>query len=432
MGIKVGICGVRGFGTAFIKLFQVHPQVDEVVLADLIPERVAARAKEFGVKRTFASLDELCKSDVDAIALFTPRWSHGPQAVQALKAGKHVYSAVPAAATLEELSKLVETVKETGLMYMLGETSYHRPQTIYCRERFSEGDFGQFVYGEGQYYHDMSRFYRGYMSNSLEDWRKVASFPPMLYPTHSVAFILSVTFRRMAEVSCLGFVDNHEDGIFRSELSKWQNVFSNETGLFRTSDGGMARINEFRRISLGGRGDNEDRMNIMGTLGSYQEHVGSSIWTSLGTTDNIYKDGEIGYENVAELTKIRTTKLDHIHAYKGVEITAENLGDLPKEYIGSEHVGATSVHHVERLPKEFVGLSTGHGGTHQFLVLDFMEACMTGKLPPNNVWLAARYNAPGIVAHESAKRDGELLKIPDFGMPPPDQELLDPISKLKE
>jgi len=39
-------------------------------------------------------------------------------------------------------------------------------------------------------------------------------------------------------------------------------------------------------------------------------------------------------------------------------------------------------------------------------------------LPPNHIWAAARYCAPGIVAHESARRDGERLPIPDFGDPP--------------
>jgi len=46
---------------------------------------------------------------------FTQRWSHAPLAIRALKAGKHVYSAVPAAVTLEELDELVKTVEETGL-----------------------------------------------------------------------------------------------------------------------------------------------------------------------------------------------------------------------------------------------------------------------------------------------------------------------------
>ena len=70
---------------------------------------------------------------------------------------------------------------------------------------------------------------------------------------------------------------------------------------------------------------------------------------------------------------------------------------------------------MERLPKEFVGLPNGHCGSHQFLVDDFVQACLTGTTPPNNVWQAARYCVPGLVAHESALRGGELLEIPDFG-----------------
>jgi hypothetical protein len=36
----------------------------------------------------------------------------------------------------------------------------------------------------------------------------------------------------------------------------------------------------------------------------------------------------------------------------------------------------------------------------------------------NQVWDAARYAVPGILAHESAVRGGELLEVPDFGDPP--------------
>lgn len=43
---------------------------------------------------------------------------------------------------------------------------------------------------------------------------------------------------------------------------------------------------------------------------------------------------------------------------------------------------------------------------------------------PNHVWAAARYNVPGIVAHESATRDGELMAVPDFGDPPPGSAML--------
>jgi len=51
---------------------------------------------------------------------------------------------------------------------------------------------------------------------------------------------------------------------------------------------------------------------------------------------------------------------------------------------------------VDLLPKEFVGLPNGHSGSHQFLVHDFVTACVTGQTPPNNVWDAARYLVAGL------------------------------------
>ncbi len=427
MGFKIGLVGAGRFGTQFIPLFQAHPDVDKVVLTDAFPDRLAEAARTYRVEETYPSLDELCRIDVDAIAIFTQRWLHGPQAVQALRAGKHVYSAVPAAVTLEELDELVKTVEETGLLYMLGETSYYRPQTIWCREKFARGEFGEFVYGEGQYHHDMSHFYYSYMHSGKEGWKPTASFPPMLYPTHSVSHILGVTFSRMTSVSCLGFVDRHEDGVFREDVSMWGNVFSNETGLFRTADGGMARINEFRRNAAG-----ESRMSIIGTLGAYEEQTLTGVWTWLEFTDAYRtEDGSIDFRHSTGAVKKHAEDVSWVRDTSGVEITEENLGDLPREFLGKKHLGASKVHPVQRLPKEFVGLKNGHEGSHQFLVVDFLEALKTGALPPNHVWLAARYNAPGIVAHESARRDGERLPIPDFGLPPADARLLDPLAALK-
>ena len=79
------------------------------------------RTDEFDIKDTCPSLEKLCESDVDAIAIFTQNWLHGPQAVQALKAGKHDYSAVPSAITMEEITDLINPVKpifysETGIL----------------------------------------------------------------------------------------------------------------------------------------------------------------------------------------------------------------------------------------------------------------------------------------------------------------------------
>ncbi len=70
---------------------------------------------------------------------------------------------------------------------------------------------------------------------------------------------------------------------------------------------------------------------------------------------------------------------------------------------------------VERLPKEFDGVPTGHMGSHKLLVDDFLRAVRENKQPVLNAWKAARYTVPGLVAIESLKQGGIPLDVPDFG-----------------
>jgi hypothetical protein len=200
----------------------------------------------------------------------------------------------------------------------------------------------------------------------------------MHYPTHSTSQILAVTGARMTHVSCQGFVDRHEDGIYDGDANRWRNRFSNESALFRMSDESICRINEFRRVGHPGA----VRMTLLGTEGGIEESVAGTRW----------------------VTKERQAclSLDEMLACRGVD----------------GFRGVSSVHPVSRLPREFAGLPSGHAGSHQFLVDDFVRACMTGELPPNHVWQAARYAVPGIIAHDSATRGGELLPVPDFGDAP--------------
>src|SRR5215204_6281306 len=146
--------GVGAFAQPFIPLFLAHPLVDEVAFCDLDETRLEEVAAKFRVKRTYPSLDALCESDLDAVVIITQNWLHGPQAVQALRAGKHVYSAVPTGITIGEIEALVEAVESTGRIYMLGETSYYYPAVLYCRRRYASGDLGEIVHGEAEYYHD--------------------------------------------------------------------------------------------------------------------------------------------------------------------------------------------------------------------------------------------------------------------------------------
>ena len=392
--IKLGISGAGCFAECFIPLFKAHPNVGSVVLAEILPERRSQIAAKYAIDETCDSHESLCDSNVDAIAIFTQRHLHAPQALHALSKGKHVYCAVPACGTVQEAAELVKTVQQTGLIYMMGETSYYYPTALFCRGKFQKGQFGSFVYGEGEYYHDMAHgFYDAFQHSGGDQWKKVAGFPPMYYPTHSTSMILSVTGSFLTQVSCLGYVDTNEDRIFGAGNNLWDNPFSNQTALFRTSDGGMCRINEFRRIGLGI--GHSVRTSLYGTQGCFEEQGNSRLWT---THDK--KEQDV------------TSLLDC------VEMKFESGHELKDGQQADFYSGVTTVHPVQRLPKEFSGLPNGHFGSHQFLVDDFLRSVVQNKLAPNHVWAAVRYTVPGIIAHESAQKEGQLLQIPDFGYPP--------------
>jgi len=203
----------------------------------------------------------------------------------------------------------------------------------------------------------------------------------------------------MTHVSCLGFVDNEDDGVFVADVSQWQNTFSNETALFRTSDGGMCRINEFRRIGWSeSKRCASVRMSLYGTLGSFEEQSNAKVWNTKFSSEP---------QDVTDLLLCRPGEVP-VEAQRGVH----------EAILRDFHSNLSPIHPAERLPATFRGLPNGHEGSHQFLTDDFVRACTTSQLPPNHVWAAARYCVPGIVAHQSAQRGGELLPIPYFGEPP--------------
>ncbi len=128
MSISVGMVGLGSFGPSFIQSYKAHPDVHRLALCDLHTDRLSKWAKQYEISETYTSLDEICKSDIDALVIITQHWMHAPQAIQAMEAGKHVYTAVPAAVSLDECEQLVKTVERTGMIYMNGETSYFRPE----------------------------------------------------------------------------------------------------------------------------------------------------------------------------------------------------------------------------------------------------------------------------------------------------------------
>lgn len=56
----------------------------------------------------------------------------------------------------------------------------------------------------------------------------------------------------------------------------------------------------------------------------------------------------------------------------------------------------------------------GHGGSHGYLMNEFVTAILENRKPLVDVGQALNMTVAGIVAHKSALKGGELMKIPQF------------------
>ncbi len=338
--IRMGIVGYGycKFGAAFG--FQNHPNVEIVAVSDLIPERCEALAKDCKCSKTYPSLEELVKDEtIEAVFIATDAPSHAKHAIEVLKHGKHVASAVPAVfGSLEDAEMLFETVKSTVLKYMMFETSVFRDDLFAMRQIYNAGSFGQLVYSEGEYYHYMEKALPSYLN-----WR--VGLPPQWYPTHSNAYGIAVDGGSFTEVSCYGMPSII--GHLQPANNAYKNPFGTEIALFRTAAGGMSRM----AVSWDTPGDEGERGRVRGQKGSYHDKF---------------------------------------------EALAASLPDLTK-------------------PPLPPGVEAGgHGGSHGYLMNEFVTAILQDRKPLVDIAMALNLTVSGIIAHQSALKNGELLKIPQY------------------
>jgi len=409
--IRIALIGCGRFCHFFVPLFKVHPCVEKVYVCDKRRERAEDYAARFDVE-IIDTFEEALNSDkVNAIGIFSARTEHGPMVIEALKHGKHVYSAVPCASSIDEIIEIERLVRETRLIYSMGETGYYRAPAFFCRREFKKGTFGKFAYAEAHYNHDMRNMIDSFKSSGGEEWRKYAGIPPMFYPTHSTSMILSAMPGVYAEkVVAFGYEESPRTDIFgREGQNLYNNPFSNTTMLLKLSNGGIARVSENRCI--GWMSPETYISQFLGTEGGYEfsvAHHHLAHWDPERPGKVIMQDVTDEIQPVSITEKIRK---DYASAIQAIADTEGFWEDCP-------------IQPTERLPESYKEYPNGHNGTHKYLINDFCWAVETGKLSPTNIWQVARWNIPGLLAHQSAMQGGVTLDVPDLGNPPEDWDVL--------
>jgi len=186
---------------------------------------------------------------------------------------------------------------------------------------------------------------------SYKDWR--VGLPPQWYPTHSNAYYVGVTGKEFTSVSCTGTRNPLVKQWFGSgNENRYGNPFSDEVALFETEEEAPSRM----AVMWGTQGYHGEQGRVFGELGSYN------------------------------------------YAYAG------------GKYQGTKKVEVS----LERPPLPPGVSAGGHGGSHGQLSNDFVTAILEDRVPICDIYQALAMTVSGVVAHQSAMKDGERLPIPRY------------------
>ncbi len=351
--IRLGLWGL-GRGMSFYSMCDAL-NIDVVAGCDF-NEHMRRRFKEAKPKALVtASAGEFLGADFDAVLLATYCPAHAGDAIRCLRAGKHVLSEVTAFHTMAEGVELVETVRKTGLVYNLAENYPFTAPHMYLARKWKEGLFGELMYAEGEYVHEVRSLAFTYIDgvpiipgHALHNWRSWLHFH--YYCTHSLGPIMVITGTRPTRVVSLPSAHC----LPGYPIPKIQGLGGIAPSLINMDNGAVVR-------------------NLMG-----------------GTTNDVHLFRYWGTKGSAEAT-------DRLFLRLG------GGGSTPKMEVRTDWGELTDL-----------AARTGHGGGDFWVLYYFARQILDGTPAPFDIHAAADVTIPGILAYRSSREGGRPYDVPDF------------------
>ncbi|MET7402889.1 Gfo/Idh/MocA family oxidoreductase [Dactylosporangium sp. NPDC005572] len=141
--VGVGVVGAGRISSQYLDNLTRFPDLNVVMIADLLPERAAAQAAAYGVPHSGTPDEALAHPGIELIVNLTIPAAHAEVSLAALEAGKHVWSEKPFALSVEDGEKLLDAASARGLRIGCAPDTFLGAGLQSVRRAVERGDIGE-------------------------------------------------------------------------------------------------------------------------------------------------------------------------------------------------------------------------------------------------------------------------------------------------
>jgi predicted dehydrogenase len=217
--INIGVIGTGARGAGLIPFLNEIEQVTVTACCDVLPFRL-----EEGLQRTdnkakgYSDYRELLKDkSIDAVLIATPFSTHSQIAIDAVKAGKHVYCEKTLAKGYDGIQNLVNAVKKSNVIFQTGHQYHSSRLYTHVVDLIKNGKVGKIAAIECQW-NRHGNWRRPVPDPSLEraiNWRMYKEYSGGMAAelcSHQIDFVNWVTNSVPDKVMGVGSIDYWKDG----------------------------------------------------------------------------------------------------------------------------------------------------------------------------------------------------------------------------
>ena len=150
--IRLGVIGCGGFGLYALQQFAQVPGVKLAGMAGTHRQAAYAAALRFGIPDIEDVGKMLERDDIDLVYIATPPFLHHPQAMQALRAGKHVICEKPLAMTVAQADEMITEAHQRDRLLVANLMQRYNPVSDSVGRLVQAGVLGEFLHGTFENY----------------------------------------------------------------------------------------------------------------------------------------------------------------------------------------------------------------------------------------------------------------------------------------